>query len=263
VANYSDLKLRVVSGLILAAIALGAVYLGGFWFAIFATIMTMVVFVEWASMTTLSAHPQRRAIVFGGMALALLSIIFLPDWGGLGAVVVLAAAIFTVAEKKEKALAKEVAFAALYCGIAAFALVSLRNQSGGLSLLLILFAIVWGTDIGAYFVGRSIGGPKLAPSISPGKTRSGAIGGALIAALAAGLASYASGQGTMIAIMLTALFVSVVAQAGDLFESSLKRKAGIKDSGWLIPGHGGVFDRVDGLLPAAIAFYVASLVGAV
>ncbi|NJR13015.1 MAG: phosphatidate cytidylyltransferase [Phyllobacteriaceae bacterium] len=130
--------------------------------------------------------------------------------------------------------------------------------AGGLGAVLVLFAIVWGTDIGAYFVGRKIGGPKLAPRISPGKTRSGAVGGIAVAALAAFVVSAITGFGHPAGVFFAAVFVSIVSQLGDLFESFLKRRFHIKDSGWIIPGHGGVFDRVDGLIPAAIAFLVVA-----
>ncbi|MFC6490689.1 phosphatidate cytidylyltransferase, partial [Nitratireductor sp. GCM10026969] len=108
-----------------------------------------------------------------------------------------------------------------------------------------------------FFVGRALGGPRLAPAISPGKTWSGAIGGAL-GGLAAGLAvaGFDSGEPALLWGGLVALALSVVSQAGDLFESALKRRHGVKDSGRLIPGHGGVMDRVDGLVAAALLFYL-------
>jgi phosphatidate cytidylyltransferase len=122
--------------------------------------------------------------------------------------------------------------------------------------MLFLFATVWATDILAYFVGRAIGGPKLAPSISPGKTWSGAIGGAVAGAAAGLVVAAAMGSASLAWIGLIAIVLSVVSQAGDLFESSVKRRNGVKDSGSLIPGHGGVMDRVDGLVAAAFALYV-------
>jgi phosphatidate cytidylyltransferase len=124
--------------------------------------------------------------------------------------------------------------------------------------LLWLFLVVWATDIFAYFVGRGIGGAKLAPSISPGKTWAGLVGGMLGAAVVGGIVSTATGGPIWLAIV-AAPVLAVVAQAGDLFESLLKRRAGVKDSGTLIPGHGGALDRLDGLLFATPVY--ALLVG--
>jgi phosphatidate cytidylyltransferase len=138
-----------------------------------------------------------------------------------------------------------------YIGFGAVALVWLREMPGtGLADVLLLLLIVWASDIGAYMAGRAIGGAKLAPSISPGKTRSGAIGGLLAATLVgAGAAGWFGGS--LWALMPVAAGLSIVAQSGDLLESYVKRCFGVKDSGWLIPGHGGLFDRLDGLLAAA------------
>jgi phosphatidate cytidylyltransferase len=116
--------------------------------------------------------------------------------------------------------------------------------------------VVWATDICAYFVGRAVGGPKLAPSISPGKTQSGALGGTVGGVVAGLLLATGAGAGNLATLGLVALVLSVISQAGDLFESWVKRQHGAKDSSTLIPGHGGVMDRVDGLVAAALALYV-------
>jgi phosphatidate cytidylyltransferase len=154
--------------------------------------------------------------------------------------------------------------AVAYAAIPAAALAFLRDgDAAGLWAILFLFAVVWATDILAYFVGRAVGGPKLAPSISPGKTWSGAIGGAAAGTLAGiGVAAAAASPASPWLIGLAALLLSVLSQMGDLFESGLKRRFGVKDSGWLIPGHGGVMDRVDGLVAAAIALYVVGALAA-
>lgn len=122
---------------------------------------------------------------------------------------------------------------------------------------LFLFAIVWCTDIFAYFVGRAVGGPKLAPSISPGKTWSGAVGGTIAAVVAGILVAHFAGMAWGLAMLaLLVVGLSVISQIGDLFESRLKRLCSVKDSSQLIPGHGGVMDRVDGLATAALALYI-------
>ncbi len=132
-----------------------------------------------------------------------------------------------------------------YFVIGGLALIHLRDAAGGFGNVLYVLLLVWGTDIGAYIAGRAIGGPKLAPAISPGKTWSGAVGG-LAASLAIAVVFGASSAGLALAAGL-----SVISQIGDLAESAAKRHFGVKDSSHLIPGHGGVFDRVDGLLAAA------------
>jgi phosphatidate cytidylyltransferase len=124
----------------------------------------------------------------------------------------------------------------------------------GLLAIVLLFAIVWSTDIFGYFGGRAMGGPKLMPSVSPKKTWSGAIAGTLGAMMVAILVARLFGTFSVVAIAAVALLLSVCAQAGDLFESFVKRKFGAKDSSQLIPGHGGVMDRLDG-------FWAAALVG--
>ena len=153
--------------------------------------------------------------------------------------------------------------AALYILPAGVALVWLRGNLGaGMANVLFVLVLVWGSDIGAYLAGRLIGGPKLAPAISPGKTWSGAAGGllavALIGWLAALLGGGDGGGGDARRAVLVALALGVAAQLGDLLESGIKRGFGVKDSGWIIPGHGGVLDRLDAVLVAAP---VAALIG--
>lgn len=126
------------------------------------------------------------------------------------------------------------------------------REPGGMGNVLFLLCVVWASDIGAYMVGRLVGGPKLAPAISPGKTRSGAVGG-LLAAIGVGAAAAALGGGVFSTAMLTAAVLGVISQAGDLLESAAKRHFGVKDSGNLIPGHGGLLDRLDAVLTVAPA----------
>lgn len=147
-----------------------------------------------------------------------------------------------------------------YALAAALALLWIRDRADeGLYLVMWVFVIVWATDIGAYFTGRAIGGRKLAPAISPGKTWAGFYGGLAAATLLGG--AWAILTDLRLGLILLAPFLSVVAQCGDLFESWMKRHAGVKDSGHWLPGHGGVFDRLDGLLPAAILTALAVIAG--
>ncbi len=135
----------------------------------------------------------------------------------------------------------------------------LRSDGGdGFLAVIFLFAVVWATDIVAYFVGRAIGGPKLMPNVSPKKTWSGALGGTLAAIVVAVAVAKAAGLTGLFAVAMLAVVLSVFAQAGDLFESFLKRRFGAKDSSHLIPGHGGLMDRLDGFVSASV---VAALIG--
>ena len=148
----------------------------------------------------------------------------------------------------------------VYALVPALALLWIRERSPvGLELLLWVFITTWSVDIGAYFAGRTIGGPRLAPAISPNKTWAGLIGGMAAAALFGGLWAYLL-QLPSILILLAAPFAAA-AQGGDLFESWLKRRAGLKDSGDWLPGHGGALDRLDGLVVVAILTAAAMIVG--
>lgn len=148
----------------------------------------------------------------------------------------------------------------VYALLPALALLWIRERDAhGLELLLWVFLVTWSTDIGAYFVGRAIGKRKLAPSISPGKTVEGLVGGMAVAAVVGGAFALATGLGKPL-LILAPLF-ALAAQAGDLFESGIKRRAGVKDSGTWLPGHGGVLDRLDGLVPVAVLTALAQLSG--
>jgi len=144
----------------------------------------------------------------------------------------------------------------VYCLVPAVALLWIRERAEyegigqGFDLLIWVFLVVWSTDIGAYFAGRAIGGAKLAPSISPNKTIAGLVGGVVSATLMAGAWVYYIQLPAQ--LLWLAVPFAVAAQIGDLFESGLKRRAGVKDSGTWLPGHGGLLDRLDGLVPVAV-----------
>lgn len=148
----------------------------------------------------------------------------------------------------------------VYALVPALALLWVRDRADhGLALLLWIFVVTWATDIGAYFIGRRFGRTKLAPSISPGKTVEGLYGGMAGAAMLGGAwVMFAGLNPTLLA--LAPLF-ALAAQGGDLYESWMKRRAGVKDSGGWLPGHGGVLDRLDGLVPVAILTAAAQLAG--
>jgi phosphatidate cytidylyltransferase len=150
-----------------------------------------------------------------------------------------------------------------YIGIGCIALIELREDARvGLMNVLFVVAIVWASDIGAYAAGRLIGGPRLAPAVSPSKTWAGAGGGLAFAALAALAVAGATGPFAPLAVLAVVLLLGTASQAGDLLESWIKRRCRVKDSSRLIPGHGGLLDRVDGLLAAApVAVLLALALG--
>jgi phosphatidate cytidylyltransferase len=148
----------------------------------------------------------------------------------------------------------------VYALLPALALLWIRERDAqGLNLLIWVFIVTWSTDIGAYFTGRAIGRRKLAPSISPGKTVEGLYGGIAAATLLGGTWAWAMGLGA--ALFALAPLCAIAAQGGDLFESWMKRRAGVKDSGTWLPGHGGVLDRLDGLVPVAVLTALVQLMG--
>jgi phosphatidate cytidylyltransferase len=157
------------------------------------------------------------------------------------------------------------AYGFAYCLLPAISLLWIRERAeyqgigSGFDLLIWVFLVVWSTDIGAYFAGRAIGGPKLAPSISPNKTVAGLVGGVASAILLSG--AWASFVKLPSSLLWMAAPFAVAAQLGDLFESGLKRRAGVKDSGTWLPGHGGLLDRLDGLVPVAVLTAALMLLG--
>ena len=254
--QLSNLQLRVVSAVVLAIAVLGLTWIGGLPFRLLAAGIACAIFYEWTRMAragtggSLGFLPEALMLVCAGALIVgapAWILLLLPAAGAL---------VLGVAGRMQGAGRWEAAGLA-YAALSGISLALLRDgDDAGLVAILFLFAVVWATDILAYFVGRAVGGPKLAPSISPGKTWSGAIGGA-VGGVAAGIVlSALAGAGVSLVLILVALLLSVISQVGDLFESWVKRRKGVKDSGNLIPGHGGVMDRVDGLVAAAFALYV-------
>jgi len=258
----SNLRLRVISAIVLAIIALGLTWLGGLPFRLLSAAISAVIFHEWtrmsrpAEVTGLGFLPEALLLVFICVLIA-----GLPASLMLSLVAILVAVVAVAAQARKTAQWDASGLA--YAAVSGLSLALLRdNDHSGLVAILFLFAVVWATDIFAYFVGRAVGGPKLAPSISPGKTRSGAFGGAVGGVVAGLILAVVAGAGNLVLLGLVALVLSIVAQAGDLFESWVKRRHGRKDSGTLIPGHGGVMDRVDGLVAAAFALYLIGWISA-
>lgn len=250
----SDLLPRVASAIVMVAAALFTLWSGGVWFQIFWLAAAAMVVWEWQAMI---GAPRRFARVL------------------IGAAAVAAAAAFTVNLALQAALAAAIAGAlaaavvagrdkavwagagVLYACALVIAVTLLRESEFiGFVGVLWLFAVVWTTDVMAYFGGRLIGGPKLWPRVSPSKTWAGFLTGCACGALA-GLAVAPTGS-SVAPVAVLSLLAAIASQGGDLLESSIKRRFGVKDSGALIPGHGGVMDRLDGFIAAAA---LAAVVG--
>ncbi len=254
-ATTNPLVLRVITGVVLIAVALTAVWLGGIAFTALISAATLVMFAEWAVM-----HRLNRGVRLAGLVLLAATILYMALVSPGEALLLLAGgagALGLFAGRLERGQGFWAASGLLYAGLPAVAMIWLRSLPLGLVVTIFLMVCVWAADIAAYFTGRAIGGPKLAPAISPNKTWSGAFGGIIGAmVIGGGLAAWYLAQsggikaGYFIALAGAFAVVSII---GDLFESGLKRGAGVKDSGTLLPGHGGVMDRLDGLVPVAIA----------
>ena len=261
----SELILRILSGLVLAPLAVGVAYLGGWAFVVFWSIAALLVLWEWC---TLVAGGERSTILLIAGAAVLLAILLAAtaaDAEGSHSVrLVAGGTLLLMGMLATAALASSdrrvwTAAGIPYAGLLGMAPIVLRNDAQyGFLAIVFLFAVVWATDIVAYFVGRAVGGPKLAPRISPKKTWSGAVGGTVAAIGAALTVAIAAGLPNLPAVGLVAAAASALAQARDLFESALKRRFGAKDSSHLIPGHGGLMDRLDGFVAAAV---LAMLIG--
>ena len=256
-AGRSNLQQRVASAVVLVALALALTWAGGFWYRILCAGIAGAVLYEWMTMAL-----PREAAAHRIVLAVLLAVVLAMMLAGVPAVTLLLALAAAVIVGAAHAAYDQRGFwpvaGLAYAGLSAISLAALRGgDASGLAATLFLFAVVWATDILAYFVGRAIGGPKLAPSISPGKTWSGAIGGTIAGIIAGGaVALYAGIVWGVLATAVLTFVLSVVSQVGDLFESSLKRRFGTKDSSGLIPGHGGVMDRVDGLVAAAFMLFI-------
>jgi phosphatidate cytidylyltransferase len=249
-APANNLALRIASAVVLAPLALITAYLGDWPFALFWGLAAIAVLWEW---TTLVAGPHHRLMLSAcGSAIAVAALV---AWHGRPIVAImlvglgaLAALIFAPRERRLWITA-----GIGYAGAMLLAPMLLRaDDIDGFLVVVLLFAIVWTTDVLGYFAGRAFGGPKLMPAVSPKKTWSGAVAGALGAMIVAVLVASLFGTFNWTAIPIVALLLSVVAQAGDLLESWVKRQFGAKDASHLIPGHGGVMDRIDGFWAAAL-----------
>lgn len=259
----SEFVLRLLSAIVLVAMAVAALWAGGWMFAALAAAAAVLILREWLAM---SGPFSFRAAPWALMAFLAVTVVMAQTEPlhsvGFSVLIALALLFARVTEPRVAWLSLGVVYAAM----PAIAAVVLRGdgpqsfESIGSVAVIFVFVVVWATDTAAYFAGRLIGGPKLAPRFSPKKTWSGAIGGAVAGVVAGLLVVGVAGLGVGPVTALVALLLSVVGQVGDLAESAMKRHFGVKDSGVLIPGHGGIMDRLDGLV---VALSVAAGIGLV
>lgn len=264
--RWSDLKIRLLSAVVLAPLAIGAIWLGGpVWSAVILAIGAGIA-LEWGQVCGQDGRQPAGialpATVLAGGVLAMAG----APLGTIGVLLLGAGAAYLLAFRAGEAgrgRAGVLALGAFYVGLASACMIWLRSGAAGRADVMFLMFTVWASDVGAYAAGRLIGGPKLAPRISPKKTWSGSLGGLASAMLmGVAVALIARGPAGLGMAAGLALLLAAVSQAGDLMESVLKRRFGVKDSGHLIPGHGGLLDRLDGVLAAApVAAVLAFLSG--
>jgi phosphatidate cytidylyltransferase len=263
----SELKTRVVSAIVMIALALATAYWGGWPFALFWLAAGIAMMVEWTDMV--GTEPRRPVQAVYGIGLLALTLLFLLDGSFTASTVtaliaMVVGALLTQGSKEKLWSAAAFAYGAVIVLVPP--LVRAYPEIGLLGLIW-MFAVVWATDIAAYFTGRALGGPKLWPAVSPKKTWSGFLGGVFAAAIAGLLVALIGrrlgidhnfGPGATIALSIVA---SIASQLGDLGESALKRHCDVKDSSHLIPGHGGVMDRLDGFWAVCLIVGLVFLAG--
>ena len=243
-----NLLVRVAAALVLAPVAIAIAYAGGWPWAVLVTLAAIGLYVEW--LTIIGVAREARIAGSGAVALAIAGVCLATTQID-AALVVLALGLAAIALLSPR---QRIWATAGYCYAAAAEIASVLvrlDQVYGFVALILILLVVWVTDIGGYFAGRGLGGPKLWPRVSPKKTWAGAIGGfAASLAVSGGFAAF--GLGRPGSFLLLGAALSVVSQAGDLFESAVKRRFGVKDSSHIIPGHGGLLDRLDGYVAAVV-----------
>ncbi len=251
--SWSDLGPRVISGLVLIAITIASIWAGGLLFAAVIGLVFAGAYREWENMVTLK--PVTAVGIAFMIAVAVAALVY-PWLGAAGTMgIVIAAAAVALMLRGEAALWR--AGGLVFFGAVIVSALALRGgDQNGLLACVFVGTAVWGTDTGAFFIGRQVGGEKLAPWISPGKTWSGAVGGLAAATLMCSILwIWFTDSPLWIGIAL-AVILSIVSQVGDLSESAVKRRFRVKDSGDIIPGHGGLMDRLDSITFGAIAAFV-------
>lgn len=253
-----ELKLRIISAVILAVLVLAITWIGGQTFALLWAVVAFLILREFNRICSKSTSFANSAVSFITLFL------IIGSWliGDRQVAIVMFCIGFVVLALWQMFVNRSIwsALGLAYAALPFFAMSDLRSDNyNGLIVILLLYFCVWGADVFAYFAGRTIGGPKLAPRISPNKTWSGFIGSLVGALFLSYLVDLAAGFDPILVFFIIMLLAAVVSQLGDLMESSIKRTFDVKDSGTIIPGHGGVLDRVDGLVVAAVFIWLVTL----
>lgn len=239
-----NLLMRVLAAAVLVPLALACAFVGGVLWTALVTFAVIGLYIEW--LMVVGALRERRVAVAGVIALVLVGAGLALGRFELALLAALVGLVAVAALSSQRRLWTLAGF--LYAVAALFAAVVLRaDREMGFAALVFLLLVVWATDIGGYFAGRGIGGPKLWPRVSPNKTWAGAVGG-FLGSLAVGAGFAASGVGRFWPLLILGGVLSVAGQLGDLLESAVKRQFGVKDSSHIIPGHGGLMDRLDSLV---------------
>jgi len=247
--NSRNLLMRVAAAALMVPLALMFVFAGGWLWVLLVTAIAVGLFYEWHEIVNPVRNP--RTFAAGVIALELIGLALWFGWGGVAwAALILGTTLIAFLATEQKCWITG-GFIYAAAALIASAMVRLDGAMGFYALMFTLL-VVWASDIGGYFAGRAIGGPKLWPRVSPNKTWAGSIGALILSALVAVVVAWL-GWGRLVPLIVLALAMSVVAQLGDLFESAVKRRFGVKDSSQIIPGHGGLMDRLDGFV-AAIVF---------
>ena len=256
------LRLRIVSALVLAPLPLIAIWFGAPFLQSLTVLAAAVMAWEWGRLCGGDKSRASGRVLVGVVAAAVLTTAIAGFWAGLVLALVGALAVWWTARREPGAaplwMAAGGLWVALPCGILLWLAAS---PSAGRATLLWVFAVVWATDIGAYAVGRMLGGPLLAPRWSPRKTWAGLIGGIACAGVVGLGVALVAGAGPVAPLVLASAGLAIVEQFGDLAESVAKRRFGVKDASSLIPGHGGLLDRLDGLLAVIPAVALLTLIG--
>ena len=250
-------KRRLASTLVMLPLALAALVAGKPYFDMMLLLAGLAMAWEWDHLCANRFRKRSALILIAAVALGIISMA-LGYWAGAFGILAVATIVMMWVAPEYKWYAM---IGPAYIGLPCLSLQYLRGDDDfGLMLTVWVMGLVWATDIGGYVFGKNIGGPKLAPRLSPNKTWAGLIGGVVSAAIIGGGIAYFTEFSTVIGAFIISALLAVIAQIGDLFESGVKRRFGVKDSSRLIPGHGGVLDRVDGMLFVAPVVAVLALV---
>ncbi|MDG1970426.1 MAG: phosphatidate cytidylyltransferase [Paracoccaceae bacterium] len=257
--GFADLALRIVTGLAFGVVAISALLAGGPWFVILIAVLSALMAYEWRKISLKEEEPA----VAGFQILAVVGAAVMAHFGDLNMAIAFLLAVAGAGAMADALLKRTAGWGlvgALYVGFAAICLIGLRGDAvEGKYVIYWLAMTVIATDVGAYFSGRIIGGPKLWRRVSPNKTWAGLAGAMVLSAICSAVFSQLALGYVELFLSLLAALTAIVAQSGDLIESAYKRHFGVKDSGAILPGHGGVLDRLDGMLSATLLVAIITL----